>query len=163
MNKKQVLEYLPHRPPFLFIDSVQEVIIPKEVEQLEQRSGRDLVGTEVVASFEVKESLEILAGHFPGNPILPGVVQIEMMAQASAFVSLALTGVGENVSVETLLLGVENAKFRKPIVPGMSLEIRAKMDKCRGTIANYACQITSDGEKISEVKILAQLKVVEKE
>ena len=162
MNKEKVLEYLPHREPFLFIDSLESMELPENVKNQEVRTARDLVGTVVVCHFEVKEELDILRGHFPGNPILPGVVQVEMMAQSCAFVSLGLTGIDEDTSVKTLLLGVESAKFRKPVHPGMKLLITATIDSCRGTIAQYHCSITSNGEKISEAKILAKLDIVKK-
>lgn len=162
LNEEQVLEFLPHRAPFKFIDTVSELRIPDEVKDMETRTGRDLVGAHVIANFTVREDLEILAGHFPGNPILPGVVQVEMMAQSCAFVSLGLTGLGDGTRVETLLLSVESAKFRKPVTPGMVLEIHAKMEKCRGTIATYACEVLSNGEKISQAKILAKLDLITK-
>ena len=127
----------------------------------ENIAGRDLVGSKVIANFEVIEDLEILKGHFPGNPILPGVVQVEMVAQTSAFVSIAFNNMEKvGVKVETLLLGVESARFRKPILPGMKLEIHAEMAKCRGSIAYYDCVVYCDGEKTSEAKFLARLEVV---
>ena len=119
------------------------------------------MGSQVVAHFEIRADLEILKGHFPGNPILPGVVQIEMMAQCSAFVSIVFNKMKkEGVKVETLLLGVESTRFRKPLLPGMKLEIHAVMEKCRGPIAYYTCHIMSGGEKVSEAKFLARLNVV---
>lgn len=160
MNKEQVLNFMPHRPPFLFIDTVTKVDIPETAQGKEVVTSKDLVGSLVIANFTVREDLEILKGHFPGNPILPGVVQVEMMAQASAFVSLGLNGVSnDEFKVETLLLGVESSKFRKPVLPGMELEIHAKMDKSRGPIAHYKCEIYSGGVKISEAKILAKLDI----
>lgn len=164
MNKEQVLDFMPHRPPFLFIDTVTRVDIPDGVSEIENVTSKDLVGSHVIANFSVTEELEILKGHFPGNPILPGVVQVEMMAQASAFVSLGLNGIDDDTyRVETLLLGVESSKFRKPVVPGMDLEIHAKMDKSRGTIAHYTCEIFCEGKKISEAKILAKLDIIKKD
>jgi 3-hydroxyacyl-[acyl-carrier-protein] dehydratase len=160
MNKEQVLNFMPHRPPFLFIDTVTKVDIPEEAQGKEGVTSKDLVGSHVIANFSVREDLEILKGHFPGNPILPGVVQVEMMAQASAFVSLGLNGLdSDEYKVETLLLGVESSKFRKPVLPGMDLEIHAIMDKSRGPIAHYKCEIFSEGVKISEAKILAKLNI----
>lgn len=163
LNEQQVLDFLPHRKPFLFIDTVSEVIIPDSLKNNENATTRDLVGTHVIANFKVRDDLEILKGHFPGNPILPGVVQVEMMAQSSAFVSLALSGLtADSARVETLLLGVESTKFRKPVLPGAQLEIHAKMDKCRGTVAHYSCEIICEGVKISEAKILAKLDIIKK-
>lgn len=160
-NHEDVLNFLPHRPPFLFIDTVEKVEVDPEVLKKDTITSKDLVGSQVVAHFEIKEDLEILKGHFPGNPILPGVVQIEMMAQSSAFVSIAFNKMKkEGVKVETLLLGVESTRFRKPLLPGMKLEIHAVMEKCRGPIAYYNCFINCNGEKVSEAKFLARLDVV---
>lgn len=157
LNHEQVKTFLPHRAPFLFIDTVQELIIPPEKEG-KIKTPRDLIGTKVIAHFEVKESLEILKGHFPGNPILPGVVQVELMAQASAFVSLPLNNLSiAGLNVETLLVGVEKTKFRKLIVPGMKLEIHAMMIKNRGTVANYRAEVFCNGEKTSEAEFMAKL------
>src|SRR5690554_1418753 len=123
LNKEQVLQFLPHRDPFLFIDSVREVDTSACAAQ-ELKSARDLVGVRVIAEFEIRENLDVLRGHFPGNPILPGVVQIEMIAQASAFLSYPILGADlDSVDVETLLLAVEKSKFRKPLTPGMKLEV----------------------------------------
>lgn len=160
-NHEEVLNFLPHRPPFLFIDTVQQVDVDPEVLKKETITSKDLIGSKVIAHFEIREDLEILKGHFPGNPILPGVVQIEMMAQSSAFVSIAFNKMKkEGVKVETLLLGVESTRFRKPILPGMKLEIHAVMERCRGPIAYYTCEILSGGEKVSEAKFLARLNVI---
>lgn len=155
----KVKAFLPHRDPFLFIDSVHEINCPENVKE-----SKDLIGSFVVAKFEVRPDLKVLEGHFPGNPILPGVVQIEMMAQTCAFSSIGLTGEkSEEFDVETLLLGVEKSKFRKQVFPGMVLEIRTTMVKCRSSIASYECSVTCNGEKVSEATILARLVIKRKE
>ncbi|MEX1100271.1 MAG: hypothetical protein WEB87_07585, partial [Bacteriovoracaceae bacterium] len=105
-----------------------------------------------------------LKGHFPGNPILPGVVQIEMMAQASAFLSVPLVGTDvSEYNVETLLLAVDKSKFRKPLLPGMKLEIQTTLAKVRGQVANYEGLIFCEGAKISEAVIMARLDISKKE
>lgn len=162
MNNEEVVAFLPHRPPFLFVDEVESVTTPAGVDNID--NARKLVGTEVVAYFEIKEDLEILKGHFPGNPILPGVVQIEMMAQASAFTSFGLTGLDkETTKVETLLISVEKSKFRAPLYPGMKLKIVCHMAKCRGNIASYDCEVYCEGKKTSEATFLAKLDIVKKD
>lgn len=159
MNEEQVKAFIPHRPPFLFIDTVSSIELPAEVEKLETVTSKDLVGTKVIANFEVKEDLEILQGHFPGNPILPGVIQVEMIAQAAAFSSLGLNKLkfDGGQRVDTLLLGVESSRFRKPIIPGMKLEIHSVLSKCRGQVAVYTGEIFSNQEKIAEAQFIAKL------
>lgn len=162
LNKQQVMDYLPHRDPFLFIDSVQEINLPATIHELEVVTSRDLVNTHVVAKFNVKEDMPILKGHFPGNPILPGVIQVEMMAQASAFSSLGLTKLNLNnpISVDTVLMTVNSARFRRPILPGMELEIHSNLSKSRGEVAIYDCEVYSGGEKVSEAQIIAKLTII---
>lgn len=165
LNKEQVLAYLPHRDPFLFIDSVEDIVLSEHIKNKiankEELTTRDLVGTKVIAHYTIKEDMVILKGHFPGNPILPGVVQVEMMAQAGAFVSMAMDMDNMNsMEVETLLLAVDKSKFRKPLGPGMKLTIETQMSKCRGNVATYDCVITDDkGEKASEATFMAKLEV----
>jgi 3-hydroxyacyl-[acyl-carrier-protein] dehydratase len=161
LDKEKVLEYLPHRDPFMFIDNVQEVIIPEDKKD-NITSARDLVGVKVIADFTINEQLDILKGHFPNNPILPGVVLIEVMAQASAFVSLPLSNFDiSKVNVETLLVTVNKAKFRKPVLPGMKLVVHTTMTQCRGSIATYESKILVDGEQTSEAEFIAKIIIKE--
>lgn len=163
LNKEQVLGFLPHRDPFLFVDSIKEIDTSAcEAEEIKQ--PKDLVGAKVVAEFEIRDDLEILKGHFPGNPILPGVVQVEMMAQASAFLSVPLIGTDiSDSNVETLLLSVDKAKFRKPLLPGMKLEITAQISKVRGLMASYEGEIFADGNKIAEATLMAKIDIRKKD
>lgn len=162
LNKEQVLEFLPHRDPFLFVDTVESVDL-KGCETQEPKEPKDLVGAVVTAHFNVPKDLEILKGHFPGNPILPGVVQVEMMAQASAFLSVPLIGTDvSDINVETLLLAVDKSKFRRPILPDMKLEIKAKLSKVRGMIANYEGEIFCEGAKVAEATIMAKIGITKK-
>lgn len=153
LQKDQVKSFLPHREPFLFVDSIECV----ENENKEANSSKELVDTRVRGHFHVREDLEILKGHFPGNPILPGVVQIEMMAQVSAFASYALAQSTKDLKVETLLLGVEKSKFRRPITVGAKLKISSELKKVRGEIACYECKIEEGDKLVSEATILAKL------
>lgn len=159
LDKEQVMRLLPHRDPFLFVDSVEEIILPAGAPAEGVESHRDVVGTKVKTLFHLKNDLTVIQGHFPGQPILPGVIQIEMMAQASAFTSLAIKSVRESMqaSFDTLLLSVSNAKFRKPIVPEMTLEVVAEVIKNRGEFATYVGQIYSEGELLSEGEFFAKL------
>ncbi|MBT3983787.1 MAG: beta-hydroxyacyl-ACP dehydratase [Bacteriovoracaceae bacterium] len=152
LNFEQVKAYIPHREPFLFVDSIESL----EYEGEGPFSClKDLIGGVVEANFSVKEDLEILRGHFPGNPVLPGVVQVEMMAQASIFITFELFEDPYNVDLEVALLGVKDSKFRKPVVPGMELKIKSKMIKARGQIMSFEAEISSGDEIVSQASFLA--------
>lgn len=158
MEKKQVMDFLPHRDPFLFIDTVTDIILPKEIKgQKGPFTPAQLVGGKVICTFKVDSTVKVLEGHFPGNPILPGVVQIEMMAQAASFLATYCKP-NDTAKIEVALLGVDSARFRKPVVPPMDLEIHATMTKVRGPIQMYDCSIYSKGELMSQTSVMASLK-----
>lgn len=161
MNKEMVMKFLPHRDPFLFVDSVKEVILPEE---LQGKQGpfktSELVGGKVICNFRVDDSVKVLEGHFPGNPILPGVVQVEMMAQAASFLCIhALTKPIEETKLEVQLISVDSARFRKPIIPPMDLEIHSKLVKNRGMFQVYEGEIYCNGELISQCNVMATIKL----
>ncbi len=158
MEKKQVMDFLPHREPFLFIDTVKEIILPNGLKKEEGPfTPQQLIGGKTICTYKVDDSVKVLEGHFPGNPILPGVVQIEMMAQAASFLAIHCKP-NPTAKIEVALLGVESAKFRKPIIPPMDLEIHATMTKVRGPIQMYDCAIYSNGDLISQTSVMASLK-----
>lgn len=162
MGKDQVMRFLPHRNPFLFIDTVKEVVLPESLKGKKGPfTGQELIGGKSICTFRVDDSVKVLEGHFPGNPILPGVVQIEMMAQSASFLCLeSLEKPIEECKLEVALLGVESAKFRKPIIPPMDLEIHSTLKKVRGPIQIYDCELYSDGELLSQTTIMASLKIL---
>jgi len=104
----EVQEILPHRPPFLFIDRVVSV------------EDDTIIAHKAVSSCE-----PVLQGHFPGNPILPGVVQVEAMAQAAVLLVGKLGRFDINLH-NCLFIGIQEAKFRQPVRPGELLEIEVK-------------------------------------
>lgn len=161
MNKQQVMSFLPHRDPFLFIDTVQEIILPESLKELKGPfTAQQLVGAKTICTFKVDDKVKVLEGHFPGDPILPGVVQVEMMAQAASFLAtLCLEKPLTQSKLEVALLGVDGARFRKPIVPPMDLVIYSTMTKVRGPIQMYDCEIHVNGELVSQTSVIASLKI----
>lgn len=109
----QIQQILPHRFPFLFIDGVESV-------DLEAEDGPSIVAIRMVSNSD-----PILQGHFPGNPVVPGVVQVETMAQA-AVVLAHLAGHFDQRTHHCFFMGIEKASFRAPVVPGERLEIRVQ-------------------------------------
>jgi 3-hydroxyacyl-[acyl-carrier-protein] dehydratase len=161
LDKKQVMAFLPHRDPFLFIDTVKSITLP---ESLQGKTGpftpQQMIGGKSVCTFKVDNSVKVLEGHFPGYPILPGVVQVEMMAQAASFLVIhCLEKPIEEAKLDVQLLGVDSARFRKPVVPPMDLEIHATLNKVRGPIQMYDCELYSNGELIAQTSIMASLKI----
>ncbi len=155
LNKDQVLSFLPHRDPFLFIDTVEEITVPDDAVE------KNYEGCSVIANFYADPELDIFKGHFPGRPILPGVVQVEMMAQASSFVITKIDSsvFNEDIDVELALLAVNGAKFRKPVLPGMNLKIHAVCARRRGKLMNYDCKIYCEGQLMSEASLMASTNI----
>ena len=104
------LDLLPHRPPFLFISAVQACE----------------PGQSVVASYSVTGDEAFLAGHFPGNPIFPGVLQLEALAQAGAIAVLSDERFAGSLP---LFAGVEDTRFRRIVRPGDTLSLEVTMEK----------------------------------
>jgi 3-hydroxyacyl-[acyl-carrier-protein] dehydratase len=139
MNAVEVQRILPHRYPFLFIDRVVEVVPEKSI----------------VAELLVSMSSPILQGHFPGNPILPGVVQIEAMAQAAVVLAHA-SGHFDPATHNCYIIGVSPAKFRMPAVPGEVLRIAVEAQRL-GRIGKFSGTVRAGDEVKSEATITAMI------
>lgn len=110
LDREGIKQLLPHREPFLWVDRVLE----REV------------GVSAVAELDIDPSWKIFEGHFPGHPIMPGVLMLEAMAQTAG---IALAGNPANEGKLGFLAKVDNAKFRHPVVPGDTLRMRAEITK----------------------------------
>jgi len=112
----QILKILPHRDPFLLIDKVDEVYDKVK----NSKDGRVVIATKKISGDEFWAK-----GHFPGNPIMPGVLQIETMAQVGAFGLYDFNDHGPKYT--TIFLGCDEVKFRKMVVPGMTIKIEVSV------------------------------------
>ncbi len=160
LNIDEIKKFIPHRAPFLFIDSIESIRPSSPVELVENSLiAKNVKGTKVTAKFHVGKGLKILEGHFPGNPILPGVVQVEMMAQASCFAIYPHIKNPETFSLKVALLNISSAKFRKPITPGMDLVINSYCERVRGGMMSYKSSIVCNDELMSEASYLASVNI----
>jgi 3-hydroxyacyl-[acyl-carrier-protein] dehydratase len=135
----RLLELLPHRYPFLLVDRVIEV-----------DGDNSAIGIKNVTFNEPH-----FQGHFPAQPVMPGVLIIEAMAQTAGAICINSSG-GENPSL-VYFLTVDAAKFRKPVVPGDRLEIHVRKLKQRGNIWRFFCEAKVEGAKVAEAEISAMM------
>lgn len=141
LNHGQVMDLLPHRDPLLLIDEVTSLV----------------PGQEVVATFHVKPDLPVFQGHFPGQPILPGVYTIEAAAQAADLLLLSL----ERYAGKTpLFMGVRKANFRKKILPGDTMEIHAVLsgERPETGIATCSCRIFTAAGLAADAEVTLALR-----
>ena len=127
MNRSEIEKMIPHRHPFLLLDRVEELV----------------PGTRCVAVMLVDPEDEIFSGHFPGRPILPGVLMIEAVGQTAA-VMMAAAAVGGTLG-DTLLAAVNRFKFFKPVLPGQELRIETTKLTEVGNMSCIGGTVIADG------------------
>lgn len=141
---EEILRLLPHRFPFLLVDRVDELVRP---------AGPNRVGWKIRARKCVSMNEPYFPGHFPHRPVMPGVLQIEAMAQAAALICVNL----ESPPMDVAIASIDKAKFRRPVIPGDVIEITAEIIKDRGQILLIACKATVDGNVVSEAELMAKM------
>ena len=139
LNIGELMELLPHRYPMLLIDRVVEVVRAKRI----------------VAIKNVTINEPFFNGHFPGYPIMPGVLIVEAMAQAGA--ALLFTEVTERADKLLVFTGIERARFRRPVTPGDQLRIEVKVLAYRGTAGRLEGKAYVDGKLACEAVVTCRL------
>ncbi|MDD5945272.1 MAG: 3-hydroxyacyl-ACP dehydratase FabZ [Clostridia bacterium] len=134
MDIKQIMDIIPHRPPFLLIDRVEEIV----------------EGEKIVAIKNVTMNEPFFVGHYPGEPVMPGVLIIEAMAQAGA---VAILSMDEFKGKKPFFGAIDKAKFRKKVVPGDTLRLEVTFTKLRGNAGIGKGIAYVDGKKAAEAEL----------
>jgi len=136
MDIERIMELLPHRYPFLLIDRVLEL---------------DSMRVRAIKNVSANESFFV--GHFPQKKVMPGVLIVEAMAQAGGVMMLSLAGPKDDRLI--FFTGIDNCRFRRPVVPGDQLVIEVELVARRSTVAKMHGRATVDGELVCEADLLS--------
>ena len=138
LDINEIREYLPHRYPFLLVDRVVELI-----------PGESIVAFKNMSINEV-----LFQGHFPDQPVFPGVLIIEAMAQAAGILGFKTMGKKPEDGSMYYFVGVDKVRFRRPVVPGDRLDLKGAIISERRGIWKFECSAEVDGELVCEATIL---------
>ena len=134
LDSKQIMEILPHRQPFLLIDTVEELI----------------PGQKAVARKCVSYNEPYFAGHFPGEPVMPGVLIIEALAQVGA---VAILSMPENKGKIAFFGGIKEARFKGKVLPGDVLKMETEIIKMKGPIGVGSAKAYVDGKVVAKAEL----------
>jgi 3-hydroxyacyl-[acyl-carrier-protein] dehydratase len=134
-----IQKILPHRYPFLLVDAIEEM-----------EPGKRIVG---IKNVSINEGY--FQGHFPGQPIMPGVLIIESMAQTGGV--LLLMDVPDRADKLIYFVAIDNARFRRPVVPGDQLRIELTVLSCRGTFCKLEGRASVSGELAAEATMMCKM------
>ena len=136
MNIQEIMEVLPHRYPFLLVDRV-----------LERDPGKKIVAIKNVTMNEL-----FFQGHFPGHPIMPGVLIIEAMAQVAGLMVME-----KGSDSIPLFASMDNVKFKRPVTPGDQIRFEVEMVKIKGTFVRTAGKAYVDGKVVAEAEFMCSI------
>jgi len=136
-----IQKILPHRPPFLLVDAIVEM------ERL-----KHIVGIKNVTANE-----SFFQGHFPGKPIMPGVLIVEALAQTGGLLLLQEVSAAERDGKLLYFVAIDDARFRRPVVPGEQLRLEVNVLTWRGNFCKLAGKATVDGELAAEATLMCKM------
>jgi 3-hydroxyacyl-[acyl-carrier-protein] dehydratase len=134
----EIMRRLPHRYPFLLIDRVIECV-----------SGQHIVALKNVTANE-----QFFVGHFPGRPVMPGVLILEALAQAAGILCFVTAGVYPDENVKFYFAGMDTVRFRRPVVPGDQLLLKGTLERRIRTIWKFATTATVEGQEVCAAEMM---------
>ena len=137
----KILQLMPHRYPILLVDRVLE---------LEP-------GVRIAAIKNVSANEPFFQGHFPGHPVMPGVLMIEALAQAAAVLTYVTMKTSYPEGTLFLFAGIDGARFKRPVGPGDQLRLEATMDRVKRGVGKFTCRASVDGEIACEAELMCAL------
>ncbi|MBQ0721188.1 MAG: 3-hydroxyacyl-ACP dehydratase FabZ [Gammaproteobacteria bacterium] len=141
MDIEEIKKLLPHRYPFLLVDRVVEIEL----------------GKTILAYKNITANEEVFNGHFPDRPIFPGVMIIEAMAQAAGLLGFASVNKQEGDNSLYLFAGADDVRFKRPVVPGDRLMLKAEIDSNKRNIWRFICSAHVDDQLVCRATILCAL------
>ncbi len=142
MDITEIMKYLPHRYPFLLVDRVIE-LVPNE---------------RIVALKNISMNEPQFPGHFPNHPVMPGVLMIEALAQAAGLLAFKSGGDQVNPNRVVYFVGIDGARFKRPVVPGDQLRMEAQVLRVTRGIWKFAVKGTVEGQTACEAELMCTLK-----
>lgn len=144
LDINQIKEYLPHRYPLLLVDRV-----------LHWEAGKSIVAIKNVTINE-----EFFNGHFPHKPVMPGVMMIEAMAQTAALLSFLTAGQKPDHNSVVYFLGIDGARFKRPVEPGDQLRMEVEMIRAARGIYKYKAKGSVDGQLAVEAELMCTMRSI---
>ena len=139
-----ILKHLPHRYPFLLVDRVLEIETHKRIRALKN----------------VTINEPFFAGHFPHRPVMPGVLTLEALAQAAALLAFESAGAQVEPNSVVYFVGIDGARFKRPVEPGDQLILEAAIDRMKAGIYKFKARASVDGETVVEADLMCTLRKV---
>jgi len=144
MDIHRILKMLPHRYPILLVDRVLEF----------ERNVR------IKALKNVTINEPFFAGHFPARPVMPGVLMLEALAQAAALLSFESTGNEPGDDTVVYFVGIDGARFKRPVEPGDQLILEASIERARAGIVKYKTRASVDGQTAVEAELMCTMRKI---
>ena len=136
LNKKQIIDLLPHREPMLLLEELRNI--------------KKLFSATAIVN--VRKDSFFVQGHFPGNPVMPGVLIVEAFGQAAAALTASGIDKKEYENKLVFLMGIEKARFRNPVIPDCTLELNIEATRSHGRVWKYKGEALVDGKRMADAQ-----------